>query len=160
MTKEITKAFILQQIQDKFALREFAPEKFLFSEMVMPVYDIEPHLEEWWNRYSQVTITATGAPVLFTVPEDSRWVLTSYDVVFMGAGAYTVAGVILTRRLRNPTDAYIYLDLSAAQTVSYHTELQTPLILGPGDELKVSIDGYTSSQGLRLYIDYIVEKIR
>ena len=46
MTKEITKSFILQQIQDKFRLREFTAENFLFSETVIPIYNVENHLEE------------------------------------------------------------------------------------------------------------------
>ena len=159
MTKEITKAIILQQIQDKFGMREFAPAAFLFDETVVPVYNIEQHLEEMWTRYIAKSVTSTGGEFCFGVPATERWHLKRYDVVFMGvAGAYTVAGVYVVRTNLSPIDAYIYLDLEAAQSVSYHKDVD--VILNPGDAVKISIDGYTSTQDLRLYIDYLREEIR
>ena len=157
MTKEITKAFILQQIRDKFKLRELTPEKFSFSEMVMPVYNIEQHLEEWWHKYYTVTVTATGAKEFVGVPENERWHLRRYDVVFM-TGAFTIAGIFILRKNKNPVDAYVYLDLTAAQNVSYHVE--TDVVLTHGDAIRVNIDGFTSSGDIRLYIDYKREIIR
>ena len=157
MTKEITKAFILQQIQDKFRLREFEPAKFLFDETVVPVYNIDEHLEEWRQTYVSMSITSTGGSTFQYIPSDERWHLKRYDVVFM-SGVFTVAGVFIVRKSRSPTDAYIYLDLTAAQSVSYHKE--TDVILTPGDVIKINIDGYTSTGDLRLYMDYQKEEIR
>ena len=158
MTKEITKAIILQQIQDKFGMREFAPAAFLFDETVVPVYNVERHLEEMWTKYITRSITSTGGELFLTVPGTERWHLKRYDVVFMGAGCYTVAGLYVERVNRSPADAYIYIDLEAAQSVSYHKDVD--VILNPGDAVKISIDGYTSTQDLRLYIDYLREEIR
>ena len=158
MTKEITKAIILQQIQDKFGMREFAPAAFLFDETVVPVYNVERHLEEMWTKYITRSITSTGGELFLTVPGTERWHLKRYDVVFMGAGGYTVAGLYVERVNRSPADAYIYIDLEAAQSVSYHKDVD--VILNPGDAVKISIDGYTSTQDLRLYIDYLREEIR
>ena len=161
MTKEITKAAILQEIRDKFRLREYAPSKFLFDETVVPVYDINAHLHAYWQKYVTKSITGTGAYVFFPVPENERWHICRYDVVFM-TGVYTIAGVFYQRptNRRDPADAYLYLDLTAAQTVSYHTELKTELILDPKSSLSINVDGYTSIGNLRLYVDYMVEEIR
>ena len=161
MTKEITKAHILQQIQDKFSLREFEAAKFLFSETVLPIYDMGQHLYERWQKYATQSVTTTGGLQFYTVPDDEQWTLSLYDVVFM-TGAYTVAGVYVRRPLayRDPGDAYIYLDLAAAQNTSYHVELHHPIVLEAHTSIYVCIDGYTSTGDLRLYIDYMMEKIR
>ena len=159
MTKEITKAFILQQMQDKFKLRELDPEIFRFSEEVVPVYNIEQHLEAWKARYTEISITGTGATHIINVPDYERWSLWRYDVVFMGAGAYTVAG-IYTRRAADTITSFCYLDLGVAKSASYHIELSQPVVLQPGDRLYVNVDGYTSPQNLRLYYDYKIEEIR
>ena len=160
MTKEITKAVILQEIEDKFKLREYMPEKFLFGETVIPVYDLSDHLKHSQAAYIVRSVTGTGALLFTTVPANQRWLLNGYNVVFMGAGAYTVAGVFVTRRIRDPIGATTYLDLTAAQSVSYANFLANPLILDHGDQLSVNVDGYTSTQDLRLYIDYMKEEIR
>ena len=158
MTKEITKAFILQQMQDKFKLREFEASPFLFSEIVSPVYNIEQHLEEMCTRYVERAITSTGGQWFLTIPDNERWHLKRYDVVFMGVSTFTVAGVYIERINRSPADSYIYLDLEAAQSVSYHKDVD--VILNPGDDVSISIDGYTSTLNLRLYYDYLREEIR
>ena len=161
MTKEITKAFILQQLEDKFKLREFDSSPFLFTETVVPVYDIEQHLRERWQKYETVSITATGTTLFFLVPQTEKWTLSRYDVVFM-TGSYTIAGVYFTRATvyRDPSDTYLYLDLTAAQSVSYHVELPQPVVLEPNSALRINVDGFTSVGDLRLYIDYSKEEIR
>ena len=161
MTKEITKSRILQEMQDKLCLREFEPDNFLFSETVLPVYDVGPHLREQWQKWVVKNITATGAVYFYMVPDDEQWTLSRYDVVFM-TGAFTVAGVYLVRvsAHRDPDTAYIYLDLAAAQNTSYHVELHEPVILEPHSFLYINIDGYTTTGDLRLYIDYTREKVR
>ena len=158
MTKEITKASILQQIQDKLKLREFEPANFLFDETVIPVYDISNHLGKAIVGYGEEAITTIGGVTFYTVPDNERWFLTGYNVIFMGAGAYTVAGAYITR-LTYPLN-FMYLDLTAAQTVSYAVNLPKALMLQPGDTLNINIDGYTSPQDLRLYIDVWKEEIR
>jgi len=159
MSKEITKANILQQIQDKFALREFEPEVFRFSEMVVPTYDIEPHLKTPYVKYNEISITGIGAFDLVAVPAHvQRW-FSRYDVIFMGAGAYTVSGIFLRRKASGNVDS-VYLDLTAGQSTSYHVGLPVPILLGPGDLIGVTIDGYTSTQDLRFYYDYEEEILR
>ena len=161
MTKEITKSVILQEMQDKLALREFEPDKFLFSETVVPTYDIEQHLEEHWQKYITESITAIGSQFFISIPPTEKWTMSRYDVVFM-TGTYTVAGVYFTRppAHRAPSDAYMYLDLTAAQSVSYHVEMSQPVILEPNSSIFINIDGYTVTGNLRLYIDYMKEEIR
>jgi len=159
MSKEITKAIILQEIQDKLRLRDFIPAKFLFDETVVPVYDIGQHLESWWQQYMEKSVTSASGLSFFIVPGTERWHLKRYDIVFMGAGAYTVSGLYVVRTNRVGA-ASVYLDLTAAQTVSYHVELPQPAVLQSGDILYINIDGYTSPQNLRLYIDYMKEEIR
>jgi len=159
MTKEITKSIILQEIQDKLKLREFEAGKFLFDETVVPTYDIGEHLRQRWTKYYQTSITSIGPHTFFNVPNNEKWRLSRYDIVFM-SGSYTVAGLYVNRRNRSPGDSFIYLDLEAAQAISYHTELQVPVILDSGDQLLINIDGYTSTGNLRLYIDYEMEEIR
>ena len=156
MTKEITKAIILQEIQDKFKLRDWEAERFLFSELVIPTYDISKHVQHWISDHKDVSITSAASFVFFTVPDNERWYLSRYDVTFLGAGAHTVAGVFI---LREPPE-YVYLDLTAAQTISYHINLSMLAVINPGEYIKVNIDGYTATQDLRLGIDYMMEEIR
>jgi len=158
MTKEITKTIILQQLQDRMGLREFAPAPFLFDETVIPTFDIGGEFQTIEIEYEQVSITEAGAALFFSVPEDEAWRLTRYTVVFMGAGAYTVSGVYW-RKLGEPEN-FMYLDLTAAQSTSYHVNIIHPPRLPPRAYLYVNVDGYTSTQNLRLYIEYIKETIR
>ena len=160
MTKEITKAYILQQLEDKMGLREFTASPFLFDETVIPVYNIEQHLQRQWNGYVEVSVSATGGISLVTIPQQQRRTVARYDIVFMGVSTCTVAGVYVKRINRSPTDAYTYLDLTAAQTVSYHIELPTPVVMEAGDQFCITIDGYTSPMNIRFYYDYIREDIR
>jgi len=158
MTKEITKAIILQEIQDKLKMREFAPAKFLFDETVVPVYNIERHLDHWITNFVNVAITSTGPRILFTVPADERWFLRRYDAVFM-TGVYTITGMY-TRRHDMDQAYFCYLDLGAGTSISYHIDLLNPIVLDPGDIIAVNVDGYTSTGDFRLYIDYLKEEIR
>ena len=160
MTKEITKARILQEIEDKFALREFAPAAFLFDETVVPVYNIEQHLKHWEARYVEVSITSATFFEFFTVPPTERWLLRGYNVIFMAAGAYKVTGLYIRRQSGDPAGSTIYLDMKEGQTVSYSINLPTPVALEPEDRLAVLIDNYTSTAALRLYIDIQKEEIR
>ena len=158
MTKEITKAFILQQMQDKFALRELTPEVFAFSETVVPIYNIEQHLEKWTGRFVDRTVNSiTGVP-FYLVPGDEKWTLWRYDVVFV-SGVYTLAGAY-TQRASDVAANFCYLDLGVAKTISYHIELSHPLVLMPGDQFFIAVDGYTSSGTLRVYVDYMKEELR
>ena len=156
MTKEITKSIILQQIEDKFKLREFVPGPFLFEETVIPTYDIGPHLVTEERQVKTLSITSAASYAFFTVPENERWLLHRYNVIFV-TGAYTVAGVFLGR----PVSAdYVYLDLTAAQSVSYAHNLPNPALLMPNQRIYVMVDGYTTTGDLDMIIDATVEKIR
>ena len=160
MTKEITKAIILQEIQDKLKLREFVPSNFLFDETVVPVYNIEPHLRQPRSGYVERSVTSTGPILILTVPQTQRRTFNRYDVVFMAAGAYTVSGIYVQRNTKVPADAFTYLDLTAGQTASYHIDLGNPIQMVPGDSIYINIDGYTSTQNVRFYYDYTLEEIR
>ena len=159
MTKEITKAIILQEIQDKFKLRDFDPAKFLFDETVVPVYDVKHHFENTIMAWEEVSITSADSYTFFTVPQTERWHLERYNVIFMGvAGQIKVTGVFV----QEPVGAseYIYFDMEEAQTVSYADNLPYPVTLEPGERLRILVDDYTSTQNLRLYIRYLREVIR
>jgi len=75
-------------------------------------------------------------------------------------GVYTVAGAYILRRDRALGTDFSYLDLTAAQSVSYLRTLPEPVTLEAGDTLLVNIDGYTSTGDLTLHIDYRKEEIR
>ena len=158
MSKEITKAFILQQMEDKFGLRELVPERFTFAENVVPVYEIEQHLEKTIVDYTDVSITSGPAGYLFfSIPENQKWKLRGYNVIFMAAGAYKVTGLYIRRQLY---DRLIYLDMTLGRTVSYSVNLPSPVVLEPGNKIYVYVDDYISTADLRLYIDYTMEEIR
>ena len=157
MTKEITKAFILQQLEDKFGLRELEPEKFRFGESVVPTYDIGSHVREWDVLYTTKSVTSATFFTFFEVPQTERWYLRGYNVVFMATGAYKVSGIYLDR---GGNTFIIYLDLKEGQTVSYAVNLPTVAVLNPGNALRILIDDYTSTADLRLYIDVQKETIR
>ena len=159
MTKEITKSILLQQIQDKFRLRDLEPEIFRFSEQVIPTYDIGQHLKKWESSYVSKSVSSTGGLSYFTIPYDERWLLQAYSIVFV-SGVYTVAGAYIFRNTRKDSGDFSYLDLTAAQSASYLNMLPTPIVLEPGDEVKINIDGYTSTGTLQLYIDFQKETIR
>jgi len=159
MSKEITKAIILQEIQDKFKLRDFEPAKFLFEETVIPVYEISEHLQHWATYQRTVSVTSTGAIAIKIIPPNEKWLLRAYSVIFV-TGVYTVAGAYILRRDRALGTDFSYLDLTAAQSVSYLRTLPEPVTLEAGDTLLVNIDGYTSTGDLTLHIDYRKEEIR
>ena len=158
MTKEITKAFILAQMEDKFGLRELIPERFSFSETVVPVYQVEQHVEHYLSGMSEVSITATGGYVFFTVPHDEKWILSRFNPVFIGISTIKITGIYIKRE-ETPT-FIVYLDMVKGQDVSYAYNLPQPVVLVPKDEIKITVDTYVSTQNLRLYIDYMMEKIR
>ena len=159
MTKEITKAFILQQIEDKFKLRELTPEKFAFSEMVIPTYNIEPHLSVWEAKNSLVSITSAPTTYLFfTVPGNERWTLRGYYLVFYSEGAYKVSGVNVA--YRPGAGDNIFLDLKKEQMTSYIVNLPVPVVLDSGNTLSAYVDTYVSTANLKLVIDVKVEELR
>ena len=90
MSKEITKASILQEIQNKFKLRDFEPEKFLFSEMVTPTYDIGDHVKHWESERCREQITANGVTIMCTVPENERWRVRKIDVINEGGANFKI----------------------------------------------------------------------
>ena len=160
MTKEITKAIVLQRMEDKLKLREFAAAKFLLDETVVPVYDIQQNLELWRSYYmSTGVITGTGPIPFTTVPDDERWRLRAYSVTFI-SGAITIAGVYVLRKTSRDAADFSYLDLTAAQSVSYLVTLPEAVVLEPGDKIYANVDGYTSNAVLRLNYDYMMETIR
>ena len=156
MTKEITKAFILQEIQDKFRLRDLKPAKFEFSETVIPVYDVAQHLIKRSISRMNIAITELGAMTILTVPDNMRYTIFGYTVVFV-SGDYTVAGCYIERG--DPT-LFVYLDLTAARAVSYTVDLPKPVILESGHKMRINIDGYTSSGTMYVYTDRVKEEIR
>ena len=158
MTKEITRANILQEIQDKFKLREWEAERFLFSETVIPMYDIEPHLLSWEVTATNKTVSGTGGVLYHTIPDNEKWALNGYDVIFV-SGSYTVAGVYITRK-KTGVSNFHYLDLAAAQSISYTKNLNFPIALAPGDKIYINIDGYTSTGSLQLRTDIAKETLR
>ena len=158
MTKEITKARILQELQDKFGLREYEAENFLFSETVTPTYDIAPHLAKWEIEISLVSITSASSFLFFTVPETERWTLRGYLVLYGMTGAHKGSGLFV--QFRPGVNEYIYLDLLKAQEVSYIVNLPTPVVLEPGNRLYYMIDSYTSTQNLSINIDVLKEELR
>ena len=161
MSKEITKAIILQEIQDKMKLRDFVPAKFLFEETVIPVYNIETHFQFHTASFEEKSVTAGSTYYnFFTVPDDQKWTLNAYNIVFMATGAYTVTGLYINRRQKLASGAFVYLDMKEGQTASYSINLPKPVILTAGDLLNVYVDSYTSTADLRLYIDFIREIIR
>ena len=158
MTKEITKAYILQEMQDKLKMRELEPEIFSFSERVLPIYNIEPHLATREIIQKDLSITSTGGITFFTVPQNERWRLKAYSLVFLGASTFTICGGFIQR---GPSAAnYIYMDLKAEQSASYLVVNSPHVVIDPGDLIKVNIDGYTSTTSLRMMVDVEKEEIR
>ena len=157
MTKEITKAFILQEIQDKFKLRDLIPEKFSFSEQVIPTYDIGEHLLHSEVEDKTRSITAGNQGVsFFTVPENERWSLHGYNVIFL-TGDFKVTGVMV---YKPAVAGYFYLDMTLNQDVSYAKLLPQDVVLEPGDDLYIYIDAYVSTGNLMLRALLTVEEIR
>ena len=161
MTKEITKARILQQLQDKFQLREFEATKFLFDETVIPVFEISSEIQHPYTASKAILITSADAFAFFTVPGTEKWILSNYNVIFLGTpGAIKASGVFVTRVNKSAATATFYLDLKAGQETSYIVNLELPVVLEPGDTLSIYIDTYVSDQQMRLIIDHITEEIR
>ena len=158
MTKEITKAFILQQMQDKFKLRELEPSKFTFSEEVIPVYNVEQHLLHYEVEHLTQSITSAGATNFFYVPATERWTLRAYQVIYGATGAIKGTGLYIS--YRPATEDFIYLDMKKGQEVSYLVNLPVPVILEPNSRLAYLIDTYVSTQNLTIDIDVQIEEIR
>ena len=159
MSKEITKAHIIQEIEDKFKMRDFESAPFLFDETVIPTYEISPHLETRTIKSKTLSITSATFFEFFIVPADERWIFANYNLTFYNIGAYKVTGLFVTRT-SSGAGAYIYLDQTAGQTGSYAVHLNTPVTVDPGDKLSVLIDTYVSTANLRLGVDVQLAKIR
>ena len=159
MTKEITKARILQELQDKFALREHLPASFLFEETVIPTYDIEQHLGAWEIKAKTQSITSATSYIFFAVGPKQRWLLRGYTVIFLATGAIKGSGLYITNRPPILTNLQ-YLDLTKGQEVSYTVNLSVPVVLGPNAQLGYLIDTYVSTQDLLIYVDILKEEIR
>ena len=159
MTKEITKAFILQEIQDKFGLREFEAAKFLFNETVVPVYNIERHLTSWSVDSQTVSITSATSFYFFSVPQNERWTVRAYMVIYGMTGAHQGSGLYMDHRPPGNIDM-MYLDLKKGQDVSYLVNLPVPVEMLPRTRLYYTIDSYTSTQNLTIHIDVLKEEIR
>jgi len=158
MTKEITKAIILQELQDKFQLRDFDPAKFLFDETVVPVYEVGDHLKTWEVLHATLPMTSATSFQFFTVPATERWVLRAYQVIYGAPGAIKGTGLYISMR-PNGSDI-MYLDMTKNQEISYLTNLPHPVTLEPGNQLRYLIDTYVSDQDLTVYIDVQKEEIR
>ena len=156
MTKEITKAYIIQELGDRFKLREFEPEPFTLSEQVVPIYDVENHLQKIERLTKTVSITSSGAVYIFGVPENERWYLQRYNVIFM-TGVYTIAGAFVGR---HSFTEYTYLDLALAVAASYTNDLSKAVRMDASDTFNVNIDGYTSTGDLLIIAEVIKEEIR
>jgi len=159
MTKEITKAIILQEMQDKFALREFEPSNFLFDETVVPVYEIRGHLQIWRSNRITVSITAATNFLVTQVPMNERWTLRAYSITF-ASGAFTIAGIYIRRNACDSANDFSYLDLKAAQDTAYLVSLNPPVTLEPLDNIRVNADGYTTTGNIYVHMDYMKEEIR
>ena len=158
MSKEITKSFILQEITDKFKLREWEPERFTFSEQVVPVYNIEQHLKTWEVVSNTLSMTSAAAFTFFTVPQNERWVLRGYQIIYGATGAHKGTGLFLSYRPEG-TDI-IYLDMTKGQEISYCVNLPILVTIEPKTRIKYLIDTYTSAQDLTVDIDVQKERIR
>jgi len=157
MTKEITKAIILQEMQDKLKLREFDPAAFLFDETVVPVYEIAPHLLKTVVKSKTLSITSGPDPYMFfEVSGTERWHISGYNVIFI-TGSYKVAGMLLYRKM---IADYFYIDLTKNQTVSYAVNLPKELVVNPGEKIFLYVDDYTSTGNLELRLDVKVEELR
>jgi len=156
MTKEITKAIILQEIQDKLKLREFTPAQFLFEESVVPTYDINQHLGHWEVLAKTVSITSTTNFTFFAVPSTERWTLRAYQVLYGMTGAIKGSGLYVAAR---PSSS-LYLDLKKGQEVSYLVNLPQHVVLEPGNVLEYYIDTYVSTQNLEIRVDVWKEQLR
>ena len=157
MTKEITKANILQEIYDRFKMRELVPAKFAFDETVVPIYNIAPHLSEWHVETNTVSITSAAGYTYFTVPANEEWTLRGYYILFLSSGTHTVSGLFISRR---PELESLYLDLEAGHAVSYIVNLPQHVILPPRSMVGLLIDSYTSTYDLTLKLDVKKEIIR
>ena len=158
MTKEITKAIILQELENKFQLREFLPAKFLFDETVVPTYSIEPHLTRFEIMHNTVSITSATGFAFFTVPQDEQWTLRAYQVIFGATGAHKGTGLYAIWR---PGEVdYIYFDMTKGQEISYLATLPQAVVLAPKTRLFYNIDTYVSTQDLTIDIDVSVEELR
>ena len=149
----------MQELQDKFGLREFEASRFLFNETVIPTYEIGGHLKKWEVTSNTQNVTTTGDIFFFEVPNTERWILRAYQVIYLMTGAIKGSGLIATLR-PNTSAHFIYLDLKKGQEVSYLVNLPCPVVLEPGNMLKYVIDTYVSSQNLTIYIDIQKEEIR
>ena len=159
MTKEITKSIILQEIQDKLKLREFEPDNFLFSETVIPTYNIEQHLLHWEVLVETVSITSATNFLFFTVPDNERWTLRAYSLYYGMTGAIKGTGLYMINRPGGNTTSF-FLDLKKNQEVSYLVNLPFPVVIDAGTELRYLIDTYVTTQDLTVRCDVMREEIR
>ena len=79
--KRITRANVMGELVDKFALQEYEREDFLFGEFVVPTYDIGNHVKTWVCEEERKAISANGATHFFLIPVTELWHVRRIDVI-------------------------------------------------------------------------------
>ena len=95
MTKEITKSIILQEMQDKFQLRDFESARFLFDETVIPTYDVGAHVKHWTVTRDRQVVSGNGALFFHVVPYDERWRVRKIDVYSETGGNFDIDQIFI-----------------------------------------------------------------
>ena len=162
MTKEITKAIILQQIQEKFGLRELESEIFRFSEMVIPIYDIGMHVKNWDLQRYREEITGNGSLHFITVPDNERWKMRRIIVVAEAGGTYNIAIIYIYHPSHSTDNNYIFYNTVAPIAAGTVTIFEFPqdIPVEEGDNIDINISGFSVGGYTSIHILREVETIR
>jgi len=162
MTKEITKANIIQEIQNKFQLREFTPAQFLFDETVVPTYDMGQHVKAWDMSRGRVAVSANGTLIPYAVPETEQWRIRRLSLINETGGNFDV-DQIFTYHPSVPT-AITYVFYNTASPIGTGTvkifEFPQDIPMSPGEHVMINISNYVGAGYVSVHMLKEVETIR
>ena len=162
MTKEITKANILQEIQDKFGLREWEATKFLFNETVMPIYDIDQHVRKWVCIRGRKPIAGNGAVSFFSVPPVERWHVRRLSVFHETGANFDIDQVFF---YRGATECqYVFYDTTSPLTSGtvkiFEFPQDIPMEYGELADIRINVSNFVGGGYVALHMLREVETIR
>ena len=162
MSKEITKSNILVELTDKFGLRDYEREDFLFSEFVLPTYDIGAHTKKWEIARHRKPVGANGVFEFFVVPANEEWRVRRLTLIHE-TGANFDIDQLYHYNFKVATDInYLFYDTTAPITTGKVKIFEFPadIPMAYQDRLIANVSNYVAGGYISLHILREVTVIR
>ena len=152
--KKITLTRIIDRLNSRFRLVESTPQEFLLNEQLQPITNFDDLLKISHMHQYTISITATNAYTVFTVPAGKRWTLIN-AIAEVSTGVYTFNAFQATDISDSAT--LVVIEVQAVATTIKLTTPRSPIIFEAGDVLSLNVGGYTSTGNALVSVVYLEE---